>query len=652
MSPSVGDPLIEAREAFQGHDWIRALDLFKRADVDDQLAPEDIESMGEAAWWGARPDEGIDAFQRAYRAYREAGKPTRAAYMALTLAREYAVKLAGPVSASWFNRAKKLLDEEPEGPEHGYLYGRQSVQALNAGHVEDGIAFARRAAEVGARVGDPNLEAIASVYQGGALVESGRVAEGLSLIDDAALAAVNGELGLYATGVVYCNTISTCCEIADYRRAGDWSNAARRWSEGHPANQLIPGDCRVHQAEVLALRGSWAEAEASARQGAEELRAFNRMYHVGEALYQIGAIRLRMGDRSAADDAFRQASELGRDPQPGLSLLILADGKADAALASIRRALEETSSGLERGRLLPSAIQIALASGEIAVAETFADELEALAVTYDTPTLQGSAATARGSLLLARRDPKAAARRLRDAVKRWQEIEAPYEAAQARLLLARAIAAQGDHEGSRLERNAARAAFERLGAAPEVARIDSMPPAGGDVTTAAVRSVMTFLFSDIVNSTNLVEAIGDDAWVDLLHWHDQTLRELFAREGGSELDHAGDGFFVAFDDPESAVKCAVAVQAKLAEHRRMHGFAPQVRIGVHAAPASKSAGTYRGKGVHEAARIGAAAAGGEILASVSTLKTIPNRFPSSPPKAVTLKGISEPVEVVAIDWRA
>src|SRR5437868_6185602 len=241
MSPAVGDPLVEAREAFLGHDWIRALDLFKKADVDDRLAPEDIESMGEAAWWGARPDEGIDAFQRAYSAYREAAKPARAAYMALTLAREYAVKLAGPVSASRFNRAKRLLDAEPEGPEHGYLYARQSVQAMNAGNLEDGIAFAQRAAEVGARVGDRNLEAIAAVYQAGALVHSGKVSEGLGLMDDAALAAVNGELGLYATGVVYCNTISTCCEIADYQRAGDWSNAARRWSEGHPANQLIPG---------------------------------------------------------------------------------------------------------------------------------------------------------------------------------------------------------------------------------------------------------------------------------------------------------------------------------------------------------------------------------------------------------------------------
>src|SRR2546423_1002151 len=194
MSPQVGDRLTEARDAFQVHAWIRALELFKQADLEDRLAAEDIESMGDAAWWAARPDEGIEAFQRAYAAYLETGKRTRAAFVALTLAREFGVRLEGPVSASWFNRAKKLLEAEPEGAEHGYLYLRECVLALNAGNVDESIGLARRAVEVGARVGDANLRAIGAVYQGVALVEGGQVAAGLALIDDAALAAVNGEL--------------------------------------------------------------------------------------------------------------------------------------------------------------------------------------------------------------------------------------------------------------------------------------------------------------------------------------------------------------------------------------------------------------------------------------------------------------------------
>jgi len=655
MTPTVGDRLPEAREAFLAHQWIRALELFKEAELEERLAAEDLESIAEAAWWAARPDEGIAAYQRAYSAYLQAGKRTRAAFVALTLAREFGVKLEGPVSSSWFNRAKRLLEAEPEGAEHGYLYLRECVLALNAGNADESIGLAQRAVDVGAKVGDPNLQAIGAVYQGVALVESGQVAAGLALMDDAALSAVNGELGLYATGTVYFNTIATCCEIADFRRASDWSNAAQRWSESHPDQPLTPGDCRVHQAEVLALHGAWAEAEESARRGAEELRAFNRTYHVGEALYQIGAIRLRMGDLSAARDAFRQASELGRDPQPGLSLLLFAEGKIEAALASISRALEEeTSSNLARGRLLPTFVEIALKAREVDLAGKAVDELESVATTYDTPTLHAGAAAARGAMLLAAGDAKAAARILRSGVKRWQDIDAPYEAARARVLLAQAIAIQGDHEGAGLELEAARGAFERLGASPDVSSIDShaLQREADRGSTSAARATKAFLFTDIVKSTNLIEAIGDDAWLDLLRWHDQTLRSLFVEHSGTEMDHAGDGFFVAFDDPSDAISCAVAIQSKLAEHRRMHGFAPQVRVGVHAAPASKSGGAYRGKGVHEAARIGSAAEAGEILASRATLEGIASRFAISAPRSVTLKGISNPVEVVAIDWRA
>jgi len=243
---------------------------------------------------------------------------------------------------------------------------------------------------------------------------------------------------------------------------------------------------------------------------------------------------------------------------------------------------------------------------------------------------------------------------LRDAVKQWQAIEAPYEAAQTRLMLAQAIADQGDYEGAQLERSAARAAFERLGAAPDVVAIDALM-LERDLARApavAAAAMKTFLFTDIVRSTNLIEAIGDDAWLDLLRWHDETLRSLFAEHRGVEMDHAGDGFFVAFDKPEDAISCAIAIQVTLAEHRRKHGFAPQVREGVHMTSASRSGGSYRGKGVHEAARIGSAAEAGEILASRATIEASPRPVSASPPRPVTLKGISKPVEVVAIDWRS
>jgi class 3 adenylate cyclase len=167
-------------------------------------------------------------------------------------------------------------------------------------------------------------------------------------------------------------------------------------------------------------------------------------------------------------------------------------------------------------------------------------------------------------------------------------------------------------------------------------------------TPQAQRVAKTFMFTDIVKSTNLVEALGDEAWEALLRWHDQTLRSLFAAHRGEEVVTTGDGFFVGFDTPEGALGCAVAIQRRLAEQRQSQGFAPQLRIGVHAADATQVGRDFRGKGVHEAARIAAIAEGGEILASAQTAAG--GRFPVSQSRSVSLKGISEPVEIVAVDW--
>ncbi len=159
------------------------------------------------------------------------------------------------------------------------------------------------------------------------------------------------------------------------------------------------------------------------------------------------------------------------------------------------------------------------------------------------------------------------------------------------------------------------------------------------------------MFTDIVKSTNLVEVIGDTAWLDLIRWHDQTLRSLFARHGGEEIDHAGDGFFVAFADAASALDCAVAIQRTLADHRRGHGFAPQVRIGLHSAAAARTERAFRGKGVHEAARVVALAEGEQIVASLETAASASGRFAVSEPRTVSLKGLTEPMQVVTIEWR-
>ncbi len=185
----------------------------------------------------------------------------------------------------------------------------------------------------------------------------------------------------------------------------------------------------------------------------------------------------------------------------------------------------------------------------------------------------------------------------------------------------------------------------------EIEEVEELLPWQLRTTRAAQarRVVKTFMFTDIVKSTNLVEALGDEAWETLLRWHDDTLRSVFASHQGEEVVATGDGFFVGFDSPEAALACAVAIQRRLAEHRQAHGFAPPVRIGLHASQAMQVTANFRGKGVHEAARIAALAEGGEVIASKDTAAG--SRYPVSEPRSVTLKGIADPVEVVSVDWR-
>ena len=372
----------------------------------------------------------------------------------------------------------------------------------------------------------------------------------------------------------------------------------------------------------------------------------------GDAQYEIGEVRLRVGDLEGAEEAFRQAHKLNREPQPGMSLLRLAHGDPEAANISIKRALASVDSqAFAQVRLLPAAIQIGLAARDLDSVTHHVIKLEQIAGSFRTAALIAAAEYGRGRLLLAQGDAATASAKLRHAIELWHEIGAPYEIARVRTALGEALRAEGDEDAASLEFEAAKLDFERLGALPDAKRVNQLLGRDeGIAARAGERVKRTFVFTDIVGSTPLAEALGDDAWQELIRWHDQSLRSIFNRYGGTEVRQTGDGFFVAFEDPSAAIEAAVGVQRSLAEHRRSHGFAPQVRIGLHEAEASTRANDFAGRGVHEAARIGSLAEGGQILASVNTTKGAAARYPVSPPRTVTLKGVSQPVNVVTIEW--
>ncbi|HET9809535.1 MAG TPA: hypothetical protein VFQ66_07530, partial [Candidatus Limnocylindria bacterium] len=580
-------PLDAARVAFSRHAWREAYERFAEADAVNSLEPAELESYSEAAWWCGQPEAAIRLRERAYTLYIEAGHRQRAANVALLLFDSNALRRAETVASAWLAKAERLLDRETGSREYGQLLFRRAMIAAQTNDQESAIAESRAALELGERHGDRDLQAGALTIQGMSLVARGDVREGMALVDEATVAAVGGELSLFMTGWVYCNTISACRDLGDYRRASEWTEAAHRWCDRQSVTGF-PGICRVHRAEVMALRGALAKAEQEARLACDELVRWDIQPVVGEAFYEIGSIRLRMGDLPAAEAAFRQAHELGRVPEPGMSLVRLAEGKAAVANASLRRVLAEERSRPARARLRSAQVEAALAAGDLETARAATDELEEIAESFDSVALRANARCARGALLLAEGDAEAAQRELRVGLQLWQELDAPYEAAQARLRIARTCRVSGDEDAARLELNAAKTTFERIGAQRDARAAAALLGEGAEATAPAStgsRVARTFFFTDIVSSTNLIAVIGDAAWQDLIRWHDDTLRAVIAEHGGEEIRHQGDGLVVAFDDPAHAIDCGIAIQRRLAEHRRAHGFAPAVRIGLHHAEA-------------------------------------------------------------------
>jgi class 3 adenylate cyclase len=641
----VVDSLETARTAAENHAWREAYDAYTAADR-RELTPSDLERYADAAWLTGRLDEAIGLRERAYAGFSAAGEKLEAARLALTLSWDQSARGAFAVSHGWFANAERLLDRQPESVVHGLMALTRAVNAMWAeGNIPAAIEGFDEAAELGERFGDRNVQVLALAGKGRALIKSGEIEAGLALLDEGSAAAVCGELKPFYTGLVYCITISSCQDLGDFRRAAEWTEVANRWCDRLDVSGF-PGACRIHRAEIMRLSGDWPGAEKQALEACEELHDFDRFITAG-GYYEVGEIRRRRGDFAAADEAYRTANELGRDPQPGLALLRLAEGKIDAAVAGVTRALDELEDPLSRLRRLPARIDIAVAAGDLRTARTAADELEQIVDSYKIGGRRAAAFDATvhfaiGEIKLAEGDSEGASRCLRKARDEWHGVGAPYETAHARMLLGIALRRQGDEHAATQELEAAEAIFERLGAKLDQERAKEL--------LGRAQAQRTFLFTDIVDSTRLLETLGDEKWRKLLARHDELLRDRIVESGGEVIKHTGDGYFAAFGSPRAALEAAVAIQRALDAEI----VAPDVRIGGHTSGAFKTDGEfadYGGQGVHTAARIGAAAGAGEILVSKETIDGVGTTFRLSEPRSETLKGLEQPVEVVSVDWR-
>lgn len=468
------DALSLGREAYAEARWADAYEQLSSDDAAAHLTPADLEHAAFAAHLLGRDDDGVELLTRAHQGFVDAGDlgaAVRCAFWAGMVLMNVGEEARG---GGWLARAGRLLEEaDDELPEHGYLMIPAALQALATGDAAGALDRFRRAAALGGRFGDKDLATLSRMGQGQALVRLGELDAGWAALDDAMVSVTAGEVSPLPAGIIYCAVIETCQRSFELRRAQEWTAALAAWCERQPDVTPYGGHCQTHRSELMRLHGAWAEALEAARSACERFRR-TRQVAVGAAHYQEGEIHRLRGRFADAEESYREASRWGHDPQPGLALLRLAQGQHEAAQAAIVRVLEEPGGEPGRPLLLAGAVEVLVATGDVAAARAAADELVAQAADVEAPWLTAVAETAHGAVLLAEGDARAACVALRDAWRGWQDIDAPYEVARTRTLLGSACRGLGDEDAARLEFDAAFRTFKRLGATTDLARVEKL----------------------------------------------------------------------------------------------------------------------------------------------------------------------------------
>jgi ATP/maltotriose-dependent transcriptional regulator MalT len=467
--------LERARAAAAGAQWSAAYSTLTAVDLASPLGAEDLEVLATAAYLLGRREHSLDALRRAFQLFSVSERPLRAVRCAFWLV--FHLMNQGDLGQAngWLARANRLLAEQPQKcVERGYLLLPQAIQSIFAGDFATTRTLGGEAAALGRRFHDADLVALALNVEGRALIYDGEPVRGMALLDEAMVGVVAGELSPAIAGTVYCSVIEACHEIAELRRAHEWTSALTNWCDRQHGIVTFTGQCLVHRAEIMRLHGEWPQAVQEAQQACERFAAAADQYAVGAAFYQQAEVFRVCGDFSAAERAYQQARQAGLEPHPGLALLRLAQGNTDAAQAAIRRALVETHQKPNRVRLLPACVEIMLAAGDLDAARAAAAELAQLADLYQTQAVRAMADQASGAVLLAGGDASGAALALMRAWHAWRDLQAPYEAACVRVRIGLARAALGDAEAAASEFDSARSIFAQLGALPDVQRVNEL----------------------------------------------------------------------------------------------------------------------------------------------------------------------------------
>jgi len=458
-----------------------AFDSLRAADRGVVLEPGDLERLGDAAYLVGQDDEAIAAWMRAHTGYVERNECLRAARVGFWLSLILLLGGKGAQSNGWLSRAQRLIgDQQDECAEHGLVLVMSGLFSMYKGGCDEACASFEKATSLAERFDDPDLLAVSVLGHGQALIQMERTDEGMILLDEAMVAVTSDQVSPIMAGIIYCAVILTCGRVFDLHRAHEWTVALDHWCTSQPELVAYRGQCLVHRAELMQSKGDWAAAIGEATR-ARELLSGRSEELTGRALYRQAELCRLSGDLRRADALYREAGALGFEPQPGVSLLRLAQGNVRAAVASIRRVEREARSqqgpgaGPQRINILGPFVEIMLASDDPEPARAAAEELSGIAAQMSAPFLKATSAQATGAVLLSTGDAEQALAVLREAWALWQKLEAPYESARVRVLLARACEQLGDAETAKLHLDGAAATFERLGAGLDLSQLRSRP---------------------------------------------------------------------------------------------------------------------------------------------------------------------------------
>jgi DNA-binding CsgD family transcriptional regulator len=466
------DELLQARDAFNRRDWALAFDRLRGS---GDLGPEDTMALATSAYLLGNVDEAVRALQAGYQDRIRNGDSLGAVRFASWLGLLLNVRGEVAVGGGWVARAQRLLDTEPEDiAERGYLLAHEFYQHLGRGDFARAGETAVHIVETGRRFSEPDLIAQGLMCQGRMTIYSGRVPEGLALLDEAMVGISAGEVSPIIAGMVYCSMIEACQEVSDFSRAASWTSALTRWCEAQPGLVPYTGQCSLHRGQIMRLRGAYDEALAEFALAQRRYQLEGTVAPAALALTEQGDVLRIRGKLDEAEEAYQQAAEFGFEPQPGLALSWLARGRTTAAATAIHRLLAEAGGPVQRSRLLPAAVEILVAAQLLDEARRRSDELSEIASAFGISALRAMTAYAYAAIELASGEIEEALGHGRESCRLWSDIGSPYEASRARVLVARALRELGDEDSATAELAVAGHGFADVGAAPGVQQVDKL----------------------------------------------------------------------------------------------------------------------------------------------------------------------------------